>query len=247
MILNNASENDMNIKQFILDTRNAIAKNTAGSLQNPYVKGAEGKKEWNDRYMNMAKAIRNWQIAFFTAMVVVIIFALVVAKIATESRVQPFIVETNNGMPYAIKAMGSMSSQDQRLINFAINQFIVNARTVVNDTEAEKALLNKVYAFSANNTLGFLQDYFQKNNPFEMASQYNVVVNIVNSLPLSHNTWQITWDETKRSRNGDTVSSVTRWMANVTYKFGDVNPRFMTDNPFGFYVTQISWSQSQAG
>jgi type IV secretory pathway TrbF-like protein len=35
------------------------------TLQNPYIKGAEGRKEWNDRYMNMAQAMRNWQIAFF--------------------------------------------------------------------------------------------------------------------------------------------------------------------------------------
>lgn len=235
-----------NIKQFVFGNKFPIVGKKSGILQNPYVAGSEGRKEWNDRYMNMARAIRNWQMAFFTAMVVVILFAIVVARIATESRVQPFVVETNNGMPYAIKPMESISAQDQRLINFAVNQFIVNARTIVSDAEAEKALLNKVYAFSANNTLGFLHDYYQENNPFNLAAQYTVTVNIVNSLPISHDTWQITWDETRRSTNGDNVLGVTRWMANVTYKFGDVNPRFITDNPFGLYVTQISWSQSQS-
>jgi type IV secretory pathway TrbF-like protein len=231
----------MNRKQFIFGQRAKFE-----SLQNPYVKGAEGRKEWNDRYENMKKSIKTWQKAFFCSIAISILFAVVLAKIATESRVQPFVVETNHGMPYAVKRMESWSAQDQRIINFAMNQFIINARTVVNDIEAEKTLLNKVYAFSANNTIHFLHDYYQKNNPFDLSSQYNVTVNIVNSLPVSHDTWQIIWDETKRSNPGGNISGVTRWMASMTYKFGDVNQRFITDNPFGFYVTQVSWSQSQS-
>jgi type IV secretion system protein VirB5 len=238
-------EQTMNIKQFIFGTKNAMV-GKSGSPQNPYVKGAEGRKEWNDRYENMKKSIGAWQKAFFCSIAISIIFAIVTAKMASESRVQPFVVETNNGMPYAVKPMEAISSQDQRLINFTINQFIINARTIVNDTEAEKVLLNKVYAYSANNTISFLHDYYQKNNPFDLSGQYTVTVNIVNSLPISRDTWQITWDETKRSANGGNILGTTRWMANMTYKFGDVNQRFITDNPFGLYVTQVSWSKSQS-
>jgi type IV secretion system protein TrbF len=213
---------------------------------NPYVKGAEGRQEWNDRYGNMRQSIRHWKSAFFCSMAVSVIFACVLAKISMESRVQPFVVETNNGMPYAVKPMDSWSAHDQRLINFALNQFIVNARTIVNDNEAQKSSLNKVYAFSANNTLPFLKDYYEENNPYDLNSQYSVTVHIINSLPVSHDTWQITWDETRHNINGGNTVGVTRWMANLTYKFGEVNQQFLTDNPFGFYVTAVSWSQSQS-
>ena len=128
----------INIKQFILGSKFSMLGKKSSALQNPYVKGAEGRREWNDRYMNMSQSIRHWQMAFFIAMMVVILFGFIVTRIATESRVQPFIVETNNGMPYAIKPMESISAQDQRLINFAVNQFIVNARTIVSDAQAEK-------------------------------------------------------------------------------------------------------------
>jgi type IV secretory pathway TrbF-like protein len=229
----------MNIKKFVFRKK---AKSHA--IENPYVKGAEGRKEWNDRYENMRASICTWQKAFFCSITISIIFALLSVKMATSSRVQPFVVETNNGMPYAVKPMANMSLQDKRLINFAINQFIINSRTIVTDAEAEKVLLNKVYAYSANETINFLHDYYQKHNPLDLSTQYTISVNIVNALPLSHDSWQIIWDETKRSANGGNSLGVTRWMANVTYKFGDVNERFMNDNPFGFYVTQISWSQS---
>jgi len=213
---------------------------------NPYVKGAEGRREWNDRYGNMRQAIRHWKSAFFCSTVVSVIFALVLAKVSMESRVQPFVVETNNGMPYAVKPMESWSAHDQRLINFALNQFIVNSRSIVNDNEAETVSLHKAYAFSANHTIPFLRDYYEKNNPYNVNAAYSVTVNIINSLPVSQDTWQITWDETKHATNSGNPVSVTRWMANLTYKFGDVNPQFLTDNPFGFYVTDVSWSQSQS-
>lgn len=214
------------------------------SLQNPYVRGAEGRKEWNDRYENMKKSTSTWQKAFFCSMAISLIFALIIVKMAGESRVQPFVVETNKGLPYAVKPLVAMSSHDAHLVNFALNQFIMNARTIINDAQAQKTLLNKVYAYSANNTMSFLHDYYQKNNPFDLSEHTTVTVNIINSLPLSKDTWQITWDETKQGANAS-ILGVTRWMANLTYKFGEVNQRFITDNPFGFYVINVSWSQSQ--
>ena len=215
------------------------------AIQNPYVKGAEGKKLWDDRYMNMSMMIKKWQVAFLISSVTAILLALVIAKVATESRVQPFVVETNQGMPYAMVAMQSLSPRDQKLINFAVNQFIINTRTVLSDPKAEELLLNKAYAYSADEALQTLQDYFAQNNPFTRAQKYTISVNIVDAMPLSKNTWQITWDETQRFINSDQPPVTTRWMANLAYKFGEVNPKFMNDNPFGLYITQLSWSKNQ--
>jgi type IV secretory pathway TrbF-like protein len=213
--------------------------------ENPFVKDAEGRKEWNDRFLNMKTTIKHWQLAFFAAIASVAILSFVVMKVASESKVQPFVVETNNGIPVAIKPVTALSAKDQMLINYAVNQFIINARTIISDNEAEKAILNKVYAYSADNTISYLHDYYQKNNPFDQSSQFNVSVNIFNSLPISKDTWQVTWDETKRSISSGVVISTTRWMANVTYKFAEVNTKYINDNPFGLYITQVSWSQSQ--
>lgn len=214
------------------------------AAQNPYVAGNEGQRQWNDRYLNMAQAIRHWQWAFFTAMAVIIVFSVVLARMAMASKVEPFVVETNHGMPYAIQPMPALSADNERLVNFAMDQFIINARTVLTDTDAQKTLLDKVYAYSADNTLGFLHDYYQTHNPFTAASSYRVTVNIVDALPISRHTWQITWDEVRRTTQGGNVISVTRWMADLTYTLGDVNPTFLDENPFGLYITEVSWSQS---
>ncbi len=221
-------------------------KNMSAEITNPYIKGAEGKKLWNDRYFNMKDSIKRWQTAFFAVSLIAILLTLVVAKIATESHVEPFVVETSQGMPYAVKPMqSSLSANDQRLVNFAINQFIINTRSVLSDSNAESTLLNKSYAYAADQALQTLTAYFAKNNPYDISKKYTVSVNIVNAMPLSKNTWQVTWDETQNFQDSETPSITQRWMADVTYHFGDINKAFINENPFGLYVTKISWSQSQ--
>lgn len=216
-------------------------------VENPYTKGSEGRKEWNDRYGNLQKSNRCWQRAFFGSMLINLIFALIIAKIATQSQIKPFIVETNRGMPYAMSALQEVSTSDPRIINFAVNQYIINARSISHDTMAEKSLLNKVYAFSADQAIPFLRDYYQKNDPFRLSAQYTVTVQIINSLPLSPHTWQVTWDETQHNSLDNRVLNVTRWVAQLTYQFGKINPDFINDNPFGVYITHITWSQNEIG
>lgn len=243
----------MKIKEFILGKTNAKgaikhATNKppkTSENQNPFVKGAEGRKEWNDRYMNMAKAIKNWQFAFAAVVILAFVEMLILAKVATQSKIQPYVVETNQGVPYAVKAVTGISDKDQILINYAINQFVINAKTIIADTTAEKALLDNVYAFSAGSTYGFLQDFYAKQNPFDLAGSFTVSVNIINSLAVGNNTWQVIWEETKHDVNSGNVIETTKWVGHFTYQYGQVNPKTITKNPFGIYVTNLTWSQSQ--
>jgi len=221
----------------------ASPKLTKTELQNPYVLGAEGRQEWNDRYMNMAKAVKNWQIACAVIAVIAVLQLVVIGKIASESKIQPYVVETSNGMPYAMKPVQGLSEKDQVLVNYVVNRFVINAKTVISDTAAEQAMMEELYAYSAGNSPAVLQDYYTKNNPFKTASDYAVSVNIINALPVSKNTWQITWEETKRQANGGAVVDTSKWEGQFTYQYGEVkNP---TKNPFGIYVTNFSWSQSR--
>lgn len=224
---------------------NKINNNKTATLNNPYVLGAAGKQEWNDRYMNMAKATRNWQIASICLVILVFIQLIIIGKIATESKIKPYVVETNHGVPYSIKDVTTLSGKDSLLVNYAINQFVINAKTIISDTIAEKILLDKLYAFSSGSTHNFLQDFYAKHNPFELAGNYTVGVNIINSLPISKNTWQVIWEENKRQTNNGVFMETTRWVGQFTYEFGEVSAKHINDNPFGIYITSVTWSQSR--
>ncbi len=221
------------------------AKKAAKSVENPYTTGAPGRREWDDRYFNMKSAIKQWQIVSYAMLGVVVIFAFIVVREANKVKVEPFVVEMSDGMPIAIKDMSEGDPNDVRIILFALEQFIVNARSIVGDDTAEKTMLAKTYAYASDKAVTFLNEYYKENDPFDIAANYTTSIDIVNTLKVGDSTYQITWDETERNNTNGAIINKTRWIGNVTYRMGDVDKRFVKDNPFGLYVSQLSWSQNK--
>lgn len=228
-------------------TEPKIGDTSTTTEKNPFI-GEEGRREWNDRYGQMAKVIRGWQGAFGAAMIAVITLTVVNAKLSTQTHIQPFAVELNQGVPVGIQPMRAMEATNPQLTDYFIEHFFENARTVVSDVEAEKKMLNAVYAFAAEQTLPFLKEYYLSNNPLQRAQTQTVSLRVINILPLSQNVCQVMWEETARNAMNGDVLGVTHWVANVTYqKTGKVDANTAKDNPFGLYITKLTWSQSFDG
>lgn len=237
------------IQSFLLQLKNQMRKKKkieSPNLSNPFIKGAEGRREWNDRYFNMRKAIQRWQAAFFSSLAIVALFAFFILKMAAQSRVEPFVVEMYKGEPYAIKPMTKLSLTDERLIHFALNQFITNTRSILKDLDAQKVLLKKAYAFAADDALHFLKQHYAGHDPRAESSSHIVEVQVINTLPISSKTWQVTWDEIKKDSLTGQVKESTRWLSQLTYEFGPVNTDFIEYNPFGLYITHMTWSKNQS-
>lgn len=213
------------------------------TVTNPFVKGAEGRAEWNDRYLTMSNALLNWQRAFFLMLVLCGVLGGVVAKLALSTKIHPFVVETHQGVPYAISPLADLSIDDGRLLHYALNQFIIHAKTVITDKEAQRQLLHKAYAYAAGDAVNFLNQFYSQHNPLAEASRETVSVEITNVLPLGKNTWQLMWDETAK-KPGE-PAKVSHWVGHLTYGLGEVNPETLNENPFGLYMTEVSWSKSQ--
>lgn len=221
-----------------LNRTKSVDKKTKELNGNPYI---QAREEWDDRYGNMAKSIKNWQIAFAVMSIFALIMSITNARIATLSKIQPVLVETCEGSPTGFLPINGSKLQMDKVIKYSLDNFIINSRTIVGDAQAQKALLDKVYAYSADNTLMYLREYYEKNDPFIAASKYATQIKIIDTVPISSNTWQITFDETKKDAiDGEATS---RWVATVTYRLGEVNPHFMVQNPFGIYITQMSWTE----
>lgn len=215
------------------------------SSGNPYTAGSEGRQEWNDRYFNMKIQLTRWQMGFAALSVVTIILSIAAFRNASQSSIKPFVVEVCNGEPKAILTLTDSLPNEQILIQYAVDQFITNTRTIVSDIDEEKRKLDLAYAFSTGNMLTFLGDYYKKNNPIELGSQISVQVTNVNSIKISENTWQVTWEETKRSAAGNQLIDMTKWTAMITSTRGEVIKKFIRENPFGIYFTQITWNEIQ--
>lgn len=210
------------------------------SSPNPYLAGRE---EWDNRYFKMAKAIRGWQLAFAIASGIALVLAINQYRFTAKTDIQPFVVETCKGEPVALLPTVAKSPHKDAILHFVASQFILNTRTMVADPDAQSAILHKAYAYSADKTLQFLHDYYDKNDPFKAAAHTTVQVNIVHTVPISPLIWQVTWDETQKDVASGATLTTKRFMANLNLTWGQVNPAFAQENPFGLYISTVSWSE----
>lgn len=209
-------------------------------VKNPYLQ--QGRREWDDRYLVMSTVIKHWRYAFFAATGLALVLAIVIGRMATESRITPVVVETCRGAPTGVTPVtGTLANQDV-LGQYLVNQFIIDARGVVADPDTEKRLITRVYDYLAGDALDYLNAYYPTNNPIEIAANKLVSVHILNTTKVGDGAWEVTWDETVTSRTGS-GASVSRWIANIKLTQGQINPDTQNINPFGLYVTELSWSK----
>lgn len=218
-------------------------ENKMSKTTNPFTKDGIRNKATDDRYMNLAISKRNWQIAAFIFIGVIVLQDIQLGRTAVHSKVEPWLVELNNGQVVnAVRGKPLDPSEKGKLINIYLRSYIRDARTVNSDTELQKSLLDKVYARTTEKATAYLNEYYNTNNPFKLAAKFTVLPEIVYVLPMSDNTWEITWDERKRSAVDGSLIETNRFVALVSYKVAAATN--MDLNPFGIYITNLTWSKS---
>lgn len=202
------------------------------------------RDEWDDRYSRLGAQAANWR---FVALVLLILNIFVSAgsyQLATRSRVVPYIVTVDSlGQPVAFGPVEPLKHLDERLYRYLLSLWLFNARSVVSDTEAQKALLFSAYAYAEGDATTFLNTHYRENSPFARAKDTTVSVQVNSVLKLSPRTWQIEWTETSRTAVlGGT--SQEKWRAVVETR---LEPPAKTDailaNPVGLWLTAINWTR----
>lgn len=212
-----------------------------GQGENPYL---YARREWNERYGDYIARARTWQIVAVCAMGLSGVLGLSLVNLAGQAKVQPFVVEVDKlGEAVAVRPADKAQTPDERIIRFQMANFITNTRSVTPDPIVQKRWLDGVYAVASPAAASFLNDYYKKNDPFNTARTSMVAVDIISALPLSKNTWQVQWSETRRGLNG-LVEGTSRWQAVLTINvFPPTTPQQVVTNPTGVVVDQISWTQ----
>lgn len=211
-------------------------------IANPYL---NARREWDERYGDLIKRAKNWQAVAMASVAVAGIASAGIAYIGSQSKIQPFVVVTDQlGSPVAVARPASMnkSKADQRIIIAQLANWIVNARTISSDSQAQQVLLDKVYAMAGRTSADYLNGFFKQHSPF--GSDETSHVEIVSVLPQSADTYQVTWIET-RGRQGQ-IARKERWKALLTVAQSDElanKPGVALWNPFGLFVKEMSWTK----
>jgi type IV secretion system protein VirB5 len=136
------------------------------------------------------------------------------------------------------------------MVRYELAAFIRNAREVITDPAAEHQLIGQVYSRARGSAYKFLENYYHENelehDPFKVAQHQSVSVQIDSILPLSKATWQVRWTEEESGLDGSPVGT-THWEAALdTTIISATSDASILENPLGFYVTQLNWTEQRS-
>ena len=210
-------------------------------------------RPWDERYADHVIGKRNWQIAAGCSMVVSLVLAAGMVWLSSRSRYVVYAVEVDK-LGYALTQAqpltpAAMPDVAARMERYELAVFIREARSVSSDPQVEQQMLNSLLARARGAADRFLDEYYHtdpSNNPFQIAQKQTVAVEIDSILPLSAKSYEVRWTERRRDLNGAVTGAPTHWEAELATEI--VPPRetvAIENNPLGFYVDRISWTQQQ--
>jgi type IV secretion system protein VirB5 len=209
---------------------------------NPYV---EARREWNDRYLDLVRARRSWQLAALVELATIGLLGAGFVALSLQHKTVPYVVEVDAlGAAAAVKpADAAGRPTDERIVRYQLAAFIRGARAVMMDRTAMKRSLDQVYAYARGPARTYLDQHYRANNPFETAKTYTVAPAVTSLLQVSERSWQVRWNEELRGLDGN-VLGTGHWEAILTV---EIAPPTTADgiqtNPFGLYVTDIRWTK----
>jgi type IV secretion system protein VirB5 len=211
----------------------------------PYTK----KTEYETVTDNINASKRNWQMIAYMAIVALIMSIGTNYYAISKAHVTPYVVDVDNiGRALAVTEVKETTLTDEKVIRAFIYQYIDMARSVVSDPQTLNKNMRQVYKESINSVkTNFLNDFYAKNDPFVYAQKKGTRhIEPIVFLKESENTYSVEWKEISRNYENEVLSE-THYKALVSviqipYTNADKykeNPW----NPFGLFVTSISWTQ----
>lgn len=214
------------------------------SMENPYL---SARAEYGDRYGAAVNEAARWRQISFLLLALSLAFGAMMIWMSSQNKVVPYVVQVDKqGYSVAVKSVEQGSATDNRVIIAALGRFISNFKTRLVDTYAQRALVNEVYAYIANDSSAqsVVSHYYRENNPFEVREGVTTQVQVTSVLPIGDigRSWQVLWTET-RLRNGE-IRGVTEWRAILTIAISPVRELAeVLVNPLGIYVTELNMAQ----
>jgi type IV secretion system protein TrbF len=214
----------------------------------------KARHEWDERFADLVFGKHNRQIAAAGMLAIALVMAFEMVRVSTRSKFVPCAVEVDN-LGYAIAAPSALTENStlistDRMVRYELAAFIRNTREVITDPAAEHQLIGQAYSRARGPAYKFLKNYYHENDlkhdPFKVAQHQSVSVEIDSILPLSKTTWQVRRTEETSGLDGS-PDATTHWeRALYTTIISENLDSSILENPLGFYVTQLNWTEQRS-
>ena len=206
----------------------------------PYLNGRE---EWLERYGSYISRAAQWRMAAFVCLIITVVSISGNVIQASQVKTIPYIIEVDKlGNMGAVARADRASATPKRLIQAEIAKCISDWRTVTADVELQQKMIERLSFFMAGSAKGVLRQWYEANNPYEIAKSGKLVHVEIKGLPLpvSSDSYRVEWVETVRSHAGVMLDSHT-YEATVTIQITPPTAdAVLLRNPGGVYITALS-------
>jgi len=216
------------------------------SSPDPYVKA---RREFDDIFHNKNAVIQNWQRAAFLFAFIAILAVASSFYAISRSHVVPYVLNVDNlGRAIALTEAKEAPLNDERIIKAFVYQYIDMARAVISDPKALTKNITQVYRDSIKSVqVNFLDNYYKENNPFDYAQKTGTkYIEPVVFLRESENTYSVEWREIESNYENQVLSDAHyKALISIVQIPHTSADKYKEDplNPFGLYVTSVSWSK----
>jgi type IV secretion system protein VirB5 len=226
---------------FNTETKNYASKRPA---ETPYQRV---KKIWDQRLGSSLIQAKNWRlIAFINGLVALILLLLLIGVIATSHRNRVFIAEvTGSGQIRNVALLQTTYQPSSAQKEYFVTQFIEMIRSVPLDPVAAKKEWTNAYDFLTQRAAKKLNQQWQKNNPIDLLGKQTVTVTIKSIDPISKNTFNVTWNETKVSSDGLNPLTTSYSGVFTTALIQPTLQQQIIKNPLGIYIVDFNFSPQQ--
>ncbi len=212
----------------------------------PYVKK---RTEYEYITDNLNAAKRNWQVLCYVLSVALILSIGCDYYAINKAHIIPYIVQVDDlGRAIATTEAKETTITNEKVIKAFVYQYIDNARSVVSDPESLTRNITQVYRESIKSVqVNFLNDYYKGNNPYDYAQKKGTRhIEPIIFLKEGENTYSVEWREIERSYENEVLSeSHYKALVSVIQIPNTNEDKYKEDplNPFGLYVTSLSWAK----
>lgn len=212
-------------------------------ISNAYINGRE---EWLERYGSYINRAAQWRTVAFICLLITL--ASITGNViqASQYKVVPYLVEVDRlGNTRAAVRADKAAMVPERIVQVELTNFIRNWRTVTADIDLQKKMIDRLSFYAAGSAKGVIRQYYDSNNPYELAKRGILVAVEIKGLPLSvsSDSYRVEWTEITRAHTGIELERHT-YEATMSIQINTpTSEGVIAKNPGGIYITALSVSK----
>jgi type IV secretion system protein VirB5 len=212
------------------------------ALETPYQRG---KDEWDKRMGSVVVQAKNWRICALALCGITFLLVIGLIYQSAKSTVTPYVVEvTKEGL---VQAIGPASQTNFKpggpVLEYFIAQWVQRVRSLPLDPVVAKNHWLEAYAYLRQSAATVLNEIATKEQPLAKLGKETVSVQVRNVIPLSKDTYQVRWEETRYSKEGAVMETKTMTGSFTVEIDPPTDEAQLLKNPLGLYITRFSWSK----